>query len=136
MKKSRNIGEICCEKTEMPTQWGCYTPFKRKRKFHKKEKKYKNYKKYNNFKRKYRKPDRKYYKRKYKNQKGKLDKSKCKCWNCGEIWHISPDCTKKKVRLLKEDFEEIRNDLEEISDISDYEGKEVYMAVELEDESE
>ena len=49
--------------------------------------------------------------------------------------HISTDCTKKKVRLLKEDYENIKNDLEEISDISDYEGKEVYMVKESEDES-
>ena len=99
-------------------------------------KKRKKYKKYNNFKRKYRKPKRKYYKRKYKNQKGKLDKSKCKYWNCGEMRHSSSDCTKKIVRLLEEDFENIRNDLEEISDISDYEGKEVYMVRELKNESE
>ena len=85
---------------------------KEKESFTRKKRNTKSIKKYSNFKRKYRKPNRKYYKRKYKNQKGKLDKSKCKCWNCGEIWHISPDCTKKKVRLLKEDFEEIRNDLE------------------------
>ena len=32
IKKSRNITEICCEKTEMPTQWGCYIPNKRKKK--------------------------------------------------------------------------------------------------------
>ena len=51
--------------------------------------------------------------------------------------HISTDCTKKKVRLLKEDFENIKNDLEEISDLSEYEGKEVYMKIESsEDESE
>ena len=43
---------------------------------------------------------------------------------------------KKKVRLLEEDFKNVRNDLEEISDISYYEGKEVYMVKELEDESE
>ena len=43
MKKSRNIGEICCEKTEMPTQWGCYTPYKKKKKvLQKREKKIKN----------------------------------------------------------------------------------------------
>ena len=96
----------------MPTQWSCYTPY---------IKKDKKYKKYNNFKRKYRKPERKYYKRKYKNQRKKLDKSKCKCWNWGEMGHISTDCTKRKVRLLKEDFENIKNDLEEINNLSDYE---------------
>ncbi len=93
IKKSRNITEICCEKTEMPTQWGCSQPYKRKKKSYKKEKRYK---KYNNFKKKYRKPGRKYYKRKNKNQRKQLDKSKCKCWNCGELGHISTDCKKKK----------------------------------------
>ena len=132
IKKSKNITKICCEKTEMPTQWGCYIPHKKRRKFHHEEKRYK---KYNNFKRKYKKSGRKYYKRKFKNQKKTLDKSKCKCWNCGEIWHISTDCTKKKVRLLREDFEDIENDLEEITNLSDYEGKEVYMAEDSEYES-
>lgn len=47
--------------------------------------------------------------------------------------HISTDCRKKKVKLLKEDFENIESDLEEINNLSDYEGEEVYMA---EDESE
>ena len=42
IKKSKNIGKICCEKTEMPIQWDCYTPYKRKRKLYKKDKKYKN----------------------------------------------------------------------------------------------
>ena len=54
-----------------------------------------------------------------------LDKSKCKCWNCGELGHISTDCTKKKVRLLKE-----------ISNLLEYDGKEVYMVEKSEDESE
>ena len=99
-------------------------------------KKEKRYKKYNKFKKKYKKPGRKYYKRKHKNQRKLVDKSRCKCWNCGEIGHISTDCKKKKVRILQEDFEQIRDELEEIISISEYEGMVVYMEKEEENESE
>ena len=53
---------------EKPTQWGCYNERKTiKRKF-----KNKKFKKYKNFKKRYVKPKRRYYKRKYNpNQKQK-----------------------------------------------------------------
>ena len=105
---------ICCEKTNMPTQWGCQNTNarKRKRKQKRKRKKYKNSKrfKYN--------PKRKYFKRKRKIQKNKNKeikrknqklKSQCECWNCGEKGHLSYECNKKKVKILIQDFEDIES---------------------------
>lgn len=101
---------ICCRDTEVPENWGCYE-YKRKRKA--KNKKYKKYKK---FTKKYFKPKRKYFKRKYKNYNKKpLDKKRCKCWNCNEEGHISTECPKKKVRILTTDFDQIKDECEEVN---------------------
>ena len=38
----------------------------------------------------------------------------CQCWNCGEIWHKSINCTKRKANIVKlfiEEFDEIQHEL-------------------------
>ena len=100
----------------MPTQWGCdYFSQRKKRKLKKKK-----IKKYKRFKKHRAKPHKRYYKRKVienKKENKKRDrkpKSRCECWNCGETGHLSYDCDKKKVRILIEDYEDIKSELSEI----------------------
>lgn len=101
---------ICCGDTEIPENWRCHE-YKQKRKA--KNKKYKKYKK---FKKKNFKPKRKYFKRKYKTYNKKLiDKKRCRCWNCNEEGHINTECPKKKVRILTTDFDQIKDECEEVN---------------------
>ena len=53
-----------------------------------------------------RKPFKKYYKRIFNYKKRNVtqntskDKSKCKCWKCGELGHYSNECQKEKKTFI------------------------------------
>jgi Zinc knuckle len=120
MKSRKAEIALCCEKTNMPTQWGCQI-YKEKR--YKRKKHYKPYrkiKKYKRFKKEKVKPRRRYFKRKIKktNTNNRKPNSQCECWNCGDIGHISYDCPKKKVKILYKDYKDIESELSEM-DIDD-----------------
>ena len=102
----RNEENIFCDKMDnIPGKWG-YKEYK-KRKFGKQlGKSKKKFTKYKRFRKELRKPFKKYYKKIFNYKKRNVtqntskDKSKCKCWTCGELGHYSNECQKEKRHLL------------------------------------